>query len=229
MGNKMSQLEGRVLPIVHSILRHPAENSSALASDLNEALSGGVPGQVKLHNFIQIVELGENAATHVLKEITSPSFSLNIKFENCQGLVCEQWDVWNQKVHNQIDRLTIEVSGGKTPGFYVFCYKNVPMVALMMYSTNFMQWAERIGLKISKNQRTSDPSTHYVNKKVAEEWGLLWIHPLVENQTLGDIVSELDVEIVPSNWKDMFATVRKSVSGNRINIEELKQELNHFD
>lgn len=190
MSVKKSQLETKVVPIIQGLLRGGVRGKfssnvegaarcdnfiGSVATEIVSAMYGS-EGAKKQHRVI-VTTLNDEAAALLKDEGKAKTFSFNIKMEQCETLVC--YDAWATRfVAN--GRPLLPVFRGKSPGFCVFVHGSEILAAVNMYSSNFNQWADRIGLHKTMKARTSMPSTHFVYTKEAVESGLLWINPKLE-------------------------------------------------
>lgn len=191
MSVKKSQLETKVVPIVQGLMRSGVRTKFSMNSEgtsrcdnfvgaaATEIVSSmyGNEGAAKQHRVV--VTTLSSEASQLLKTEASgaKTFSFNILMEQCENLSC--YEIWGVKsaVHG---RPAVPVFRGKSPGFCVFVHGGEVLAAVNMYHTNFLSWAERIGLRKSMKSRTSLPSTHYVYVEEAIRSGLLWFNPKLE-------------------------------------------------
>lgn len=189
MSNKKSQLETKVIPVVQGLLssgvrtlfRKDAQQSCErfIGNAATEVMSEmyGKDGSAKKQHRVLVTTLSETASRLLKDEQKMRTFSFNIAMSECAGLMCyETW--WNGAV--SAGRPCLPVHRGKSPGFCVFVHDEEILAAVNMYHSNFMQWADRIGLRKTMKPRTVMPSTHFVYTAEAREAGLLWLNPKLE-------------------------------------------------
>lgn len=125
---------------------------------------------------VEIQELDDEIVEQIIGEESRSTFSFDIVFNKCEGLKCAEWrSKWEPT--DKVGRPRITIDQGSVPAYIVYVDKHyVPVVIVNMYTSNFNLWAERIGLRGTMEQRTDNPSTHFVYKGRATDKGLVWFN-----------------------------------------------------
>lgn len=185
---KLASFNKYVLPILNTMVKFGSTSfgsggsKSAFVTEMYRNLINKQYDK-DMSNAVWVRSLSVEEVDQFIRELSSNTISFNVDFNDCKELICSKWQ--NKGLLPTTRRPLMVVKNGKTCGFNVYTYKNIPVFAIIAYSSNFEAWANRIGLRTSINTRTANPSTHYVRREDAVNDGLVWINPIIVNG--GDI------------------------------------------
>lgn len=189
MMKKVSALKNHIIPFLNVLTRPSLKTGYPFCSDEKELSNLCSHYMYELYPDVkdigslkvEIVVVDDTVAKQFAKESELQTFSFDIEFIASSRLACYEW---RSKFETKGEgRPLVTVKSGLTPAFLIFVDYNLqPLVCMNMYYKNFNSWAERIGLKGTRVQRTENPSTHYVYREKAQELGLLWFNnPALES------------------------------------------------
>lgn len=181
---KLSQFVDKIVPLISAAAEPDMLKGNTLykgeIDDLSRLISQFLKNTYDYKDKnclnVELVLVSDEVAEQFSKELDFRSFSFDVKFEDCQGLLCTNWrSRWEPSSEN--GRPVVTVRHGQTPAFLVFVDGNLsPLVCMNLYHKDFNAWAKRIDLRGTRQQRTNNPSTHFVYREHAEEVGLLWFN-----------------------------------------------------